>query len=263
MFHIDLSNNDLNVLEKIKDPEADPSRVVNVDPSLPKDPHITDPAVYQKVVTTERDIILAIQEVELQIAGLKPSTRENPIESYWDCVRVLNSLIEEHPNYASARNNRAQAYRRLFGDSILVGTAVDSMRLIDSPSSEAIKKAIDVVLNDLDIAISLLAPKTPSTPISPTNKKTLSAVHTQRATIYHGTAKFMAEYPLALENHRREAAWSKLDFETAASQDFAMGGRYGNEVAKGLAVSLNPTAKLCGEMVREAMKKEYGPTFEM
>ena len=43
--------------------------------------------------------------------------------------------------------------------------------------------------------------------------------------------------------------------------DFAMGGRYGNEIAKGLAVSTNPTAKLCGQMVREAMKKEYGPGF--
>jgi hypothetical protein len=36
-----------------------------------------------------------------------------------------------------------------------------------------------------------------------------------------------------------------------------MGGRYGNEIAKALAVSANPTAKLCGEMVREAMRKEY------
>jgi hypothetical protein len=36
-----------------------------------------------------------------------------------------------------------------------------------------------------------------------------------------------------------------------------MGGRYGNEIAKALAVSTNPTAKLCGEMVREAMRKEY------
>jgi len=49
-----------------------------------------------------------------------------------------------------------------------------------------------------------------------------------------------------------------VDFEDAASRDFVMGGRYGNEVAKALAVSSNPTAKLCGDMVREAMKREYG-----
>jgi hypothetical protein len=34
-----------------------------------------------------------------------------------------------------------------------------------------------------------------------------------------------------------------------------MGGRYGNEVAKALAVSMNPTAKLCGEIVKDAMRR--------
>ena len=58
-----------------------------------------------------------------------------------------------------------------------------------------------------------------------------------------------------------EAGWTKTDFEDAASREFALGGRYGNEIAKGLAVSTNPTAKLCGQMVREAMKNEYGPSF--
>ena len=36
-----------------------------------------------------------------------------------------------------------------------------------------------------------------------------------------------------------------------------MAGRYGDEMGKGLAVSTNPTAKLCGEMVKEAMRKEF------
>ena len=54
-----------------------------------------------------------------------------------------------------------------------------------------------------------------------------------------------------------EAQWKTIEFEEHASRDFMMGGRYGNEIAKALAVSANPTAKLCGEMVREAMRKEY------
>lgn len=66
---------------------------------------------------------------------------------------------------------------------------------------------------------------------------------------------------LNVDQGRAEVGWEKIDFEEAASRDFALGGRYGNEVAKGLAVSTNPTAKLCGQMVREAMKKEYGPAF--
>ena len=54
-----------------------------------------------------------------------------------------------------------------------------------------------------------------------------------------------------------EAHWKAIEFEEHASRDFMLGGRYGNEIAKALAVSANPTAKLCGEMVREAMRKEY------
>ncbi len=33
------------------------------------------------------------------------------------------------------------------------------------------------------------------------------------------------------------------------------------KLQRGLAVSTNPTAKLCGQIVREAMKKEYGAAF--
>jgi hypothetical protein len=62
---------------------------------------------------------------------------------------------------------------------------------------------------------------------------------------------------LTIDPSRKEAKWSVVDFEENASRDFMMGGRYGNEIAKALAVSANPTAKLCGEMVREAMRKEY------
>jgi len=54
-----------------------------------------------------------------------------------------------------------------------------------------------------------------------------------------------------------EAQWTAVDFEENASRDFMMGGKFGNEIAKALAVSTNPTAKLCGDMVREAMRKEY------
>ncbi len=55
----------------------------------------------------------------------------------------------------------------------------------------------------------------------------------------------------------REKQWKVTEWEENASRDFMVGGRYGNEIAKALAVAANPTAKLCGEMVREAMKKEY------
>lgn len=56
---------------------------------------------------------------------------------------------------------------------------------------------------------------------------------------------------------RIDEDWTVEDLEELASRDFMMGGRYGNEIARGLAVATNPTAKLCGSIVREAMRKEF------
>ena len=119
------------------------------------------------------------------------------------------------------------------------------------------------VLSDLDQAISLLTPVGRYPRLSPQAARTLSLAHTQRGAIYHMTAKMLALGAVSVPDGRREAGWTKLEFEENASRDFAMGGRYGNEIAKGLAVSTNPTAKLCGQMVREAMKKEYGADVEI
>lgn len=122
--------------------------------------------------------------------------------------------------------------------------------------------AASQALSDLDTCISLLSPSKPHAQMSAHAVKTLSSAHTQRAAIYHQTSKDLSRGgELGIQGSRREASWTKLDFEEAASSDFAMGGRYGNEIAKGLAVSTNPTAKLCGQMVREAMKREYGPAL--
>lgn len=38
--------------------------------------------------------------------------------------------------------------------------------------------------------------------------------------------------------------------------DFQQGGRYGNEIARQMAVKTNPYAKMCGAIVKEAMRKE-------
>jgi cytidylate kinase len=116
-----------------------------------------------------------------------------------------------------------------------------------------------IILTDLSTAIALLAPATPFSSLSPQAAKTLSQAYTQRGALYHLTAKRLKSQSaeLRVDGNRKEAKWKPVDFEENASRDFMMGGRYGNEIAKALAVSTNPTAKLCGEMVREAMRKEY------
>lgn len=261
MAQSSLSRRDLNVLGKIKDPEANQVTAVIVDSSLPKDPNITDTTVYERVAQKEREIVAAIQQLEMELAGSKPSTSTEPIKDYGKCVQELTQLISENPRYASARNNRAQALRRLYGDAMLLPGKPDLKALIQDADINKISEAALMALSDLDEAISLLTPKSLFTSISPVSGKTLSSAHTQRAAIYYMTAKRICSDVTISLGGRKEEKWTKLDFENAASRDFALGGRYGNEIAKGLAVSTNPTAKLCGQIVREAMKKEYGPAY--
>jgi len=262
MAYVSLSNRDINVLEKIKDPESDPSSAVRIDPSLPKDPNVLDQAVYEKIAQRERDIIRSLQQVDMQsLQAGGEFANADVVAGYREAVSRFDSLIQDHPEYASVRNNRAQALRRLYGDSMLVEGSPLPQALLQQVEDSERQHVAMTVLGDLDRAISLITPKTMYSKLSPQVARTLAMVHTQRAAIYHMTSKLMLDKPLSVDSSRREAEWTKLDFEENASRDFAMGGRYGNDIAKGLAVSTNPTAKLCGQMVREAMKKEYGPGF--
>ena len=259
-----LSHRDINVLEKIRDPESDPSTGVLVDSNLPKDPVITDPDTYERVVQRERDIVLAMQQIEVRISASKQRPSEAAKE-YRACVSTLGQLISDYPRYASARNNRAQALRRLYGDLMMLPGRTDTEALVPDASAAEKSEAVATALGDLDEAIKLLTPRSLFTAISPQAGKTLSMAHTQRAAIYHLTSKALLQPEDGVEvgGARKESGWARIEFEGAASRDFALGGRYGNDIAKGLAVSTNPTAKLCGEIVREAMKKEYGPAFEV
>jgi len=49
---------------------------------------------------------------------------------------------------------------------------------------------------------------------------------------------------------------SSTALEELASRDFALGGRYGNKIARQLSVQTNPYAKACGAIVKEALRKE-------
>jgi hypothetical protein len=165
MVSASLTNHDLFILEKIKDPESGPSAPVLIDSSLPRDPHITNDVVYQKITQSERTMISSIQGIELQIAKLKPASSSSPLTQYLSCVKRLDELIEEYPNYASARNNRAQALRRIYGDGILVkGTSENSIEefahLDLEASEECLIAASKTILEDLTTAITLLTPAT-------------------------------------------------------------------------------------------------------
>ena len=263
MAFVSLSNRDVNVLEKIKDPESNPNENIIIDNSLPRDPQITDSAMYEQVVAKERAIIQAIQKTEMELSNAQSiDSSETALAAYRQCLQALSDLISQHPNYASARNNRAQVLRRLYGDAMLLNiTTGMPMPLIEEPDHSERADAAKTFLKDLEQSLSLLSPPSLSSPVSPQTARTLSMAYTQRAAVYLKTSKLLAHRELDIEDSLREAEWTRFDFEEAASHDLALGGRYGNEIAKGLAVSVNPTAKLCGQMVREAMKKEYGEAY--
>jgi len=263
MTSVTLTSHDLNVLEKIKDPDFNPAAGVLIDETLPRDPNIVDTRVYDRVVAQERRIIQNIQRLEIELSqSMAEDSSDTAIAQYKQCASDFDGLIVEYPDYSSARNNRAQIARRLYGDAMLMSQIQGMpMPLVENPDHGEKRMAAKAALQDLDTSIRLLSPASASAPMSSQASRTLSMAHTQRAAIYLKTAKLLPYRDLDMDESRHEASWDKLRFEEAASRDLALGGRYGNPIAKGLAVSTNPTAKLCGQIVREAMKKEYGPSF--
>ena len=252
------SFNDTIVLTQLFDPETAPTNGVVVDSSLPSDPVIRDADLLSLLRTQEKDIIRRIEATSKKSTA--PAER---IQALCEAYASLSFLIDTYPEYASLRNNRAQLLRLQYGDSILVSS---DGSLTEPKASSAGTTALE----DLDTAITLLTPSSLQSPISPAQGRTLAQAYTQRAALLHATAKILAaekeqsgaEYQpnclvLAL------AHWNRQDFEEAASRDFYMGGRYGNQIGKALAVRTSPTAKLCGQMVQQAMKREFLPEASM
>ena len=159
-----------------------------------------------------------------------------------DAIKELSNLINNYPFYASGYNNRAQARRLLYPD-------LDT--LVQDP------EATHAILQDLGQAISIATPLQATGAVSHQDARVLSSAHTHRAYLLYKCSQ-MSE-----SKGNLFAAIPQLgqhDGETLlemASRDFALGGRYGNKVAKQLAVHTNPYAKLCGSIVKEALQKEF------
>ncbi|KAK6497445.1 hypothetical protein TWF481_011854 [Arthrobotrys musiformis] len=234
-----LSTNDATVLEQIFDPESAPTpSPVTIDPSLPTFPHIKAYTTLTSLRSTE---ILAIRAAE------SGDTQK--------ALQLLTSAIDSSPNYCSAYNNRAQVHRMTV--SLQDELEMDNLFSQNQDIREKVLKAYE----DLTTAISLATPKTATEPISPQTAKMLANAHTQRATILHTTSKHFGERSVDIPGGLEFLGSDVGAWEEAASRDFFWGGRYGNELAKAMAVHTNPYAKLCGSIVKEAMKKEIGEAF--
>jgi hypothetical protein len=178
---------------------------------------------------------------------------------YLRALEILNIIISQNPLYASAWNNRAQLGRWRYGDRAVLTTKTAE------PSKETLEARPRIVqaMKDLDTAIALASPKSKDGAVSPAQGKLLAQAWTQRAAIFWGVAKDLGTSGTSLthlpedESGKLEwAAWDKTRFEEEGSRCFFMAGLYGSEVGRAMAVLSNPTAKLCGSIVKEAMRRE-------
>lgn len=235
-----LSKADARTISQVFDPESGTSRAeVIVNPDLPADRHISDATVLSAVRTQEKDAIRNIEEFE-KSANPSDSVRTY---AYHNALAILNELILNHPDYASAYNNRAQLRRWYWGDR----------NTLCQPKDSAVPErahAAEMIVQDLNLTITLTSPARPTDAVSPIQGRLLAQAYTQLGAVYYAAAKDADPSP------QSQTSRSADDFEQEASRCFYLGGLYGNEVAKAMAVHANPQAKLCGSIVKEAMRKE-------
>lgn len=227
-----LTSNDTAVLQALFDPEASLSTRAKIEPFLS--------------TTREAEMVIALQEEErlaLEIVNQQSPARLD-IEL---AISKLGQIIKSAPRYASAWNNRAQA-----------------TRMLHHASNEPAERSAQTqsILADLRTAIALATPATPADSVSQLDAKVLASAHTHRGYIlWQASRSDPAVRVLASVRELRDL--SREDVEEMASRDFFLGGRYGNQIAQQLAVRTNPYAKLCGSIVKEAMRKEISDHFQL
>lgn len=247
MLQKPLSVADSKVLAQVFDPESAPGRTeVLVDPILPADRHILDTDLLKQLRAQEREAIAFIEQFEKSGQQSNPQAQRVAFQS---SITILDDLISRHPDYASARNNRAQLRRWRFGDR---HTLCQPRAYVDGEKRAEGLAAVE----DLKSAISLASPERPQDGVSASQGQLLAQSSTQLAALYYAASKDL-DTTTAMDIAKLDSIqWSRERFEEEASRLFYLGGLYGNEVAKALAVHTNPHAKLCGGIVKEALRKE-------
>ncbi|KAJ9265383.1 hypothetical protein DTO212C5_6764 [Paecilomyces variotii] len=225
-----LSSNDSAVLQALFDAESAPSSAVKIDSTLSSLPGISSQEL-ESLRNHERELIRRLQS---------PNPSRDTVQSI---ITELDALITKNPLYPSAYMNRAQALRMLFDlrdeDALFL------------PENADISSRI---FSDLGQAISLATPRSPADPVSPLQARILADAHTHRGYMLLKAARVRQGGSDGGPDRLR--GLEKDQLEEMASRDFFLGARYGNRIAQQLAVQTNPYAKMCGAIVKEAMRKE-------
>lgn len=220
-----LSRNDRLVLSRVF--ESNPDSLV--DPELPiASEYIPSPKGLADLQLQEQFAIAPLND-------LAPSQEE--LEQ---AAKKLTDLILSYPTYSSAYNNRAQVLRLLHGDDLY---------------SKVVKET--TIWDDLCTAIKLVSPSRSNEKVSEFQGRILRAAYAQRGYLIWKAAKGANgrvddthNLPTDLRNLSQNA------MEERAIIDLEMAGKYGDQEAMKMAVSANPYARLCGNIVNEAMRVE-------
>ncbi|THW51218.1 hypothetical protein D6D21_01583 [Aureobasidium pullulans] len=225
-----LTTRDSIVLKSLFDPEASATHTTKHASSQTSLPGMAEHqfTIYR---STELQIISQLQEKS-------PATG-----TAQDTIDELSSLIKESPGYASAYINRAQARRLLVP--------------LDGLFTPDYAEASEQLLKDLQQGIQLAEPKSSDQEPSTHQTTVLAAAHTHRGFLLLKIADIIRNGEQVHGVNEAVKSASAETIEEQASRDFAAGGQYGNKEAREMAVRTNPYAKMCGAIVKEALKKEH------
>ena len=224
-----LSANDKRILDALFDPETLPSSVAAsksnsmVDDSLPSHPTISSPQLSD----------LEAQQNDL-VRHITSSSSAPEIEN---AINQEDEIVKSHPSYPSAYLNRAMLRRMRLESSLSNASSIFS-----SPEAD-----IDALFADISRAISTsLSASSTATTVSSYQARILRTAYSHRAYLYLKAAESGVEW----------RGKGKSELEELASTDFASAARFGDEVAREMSVRTNPYAKMCGAIVRNALKEE-------
>lgn len=250
------------------------SQAINIDDSLPAFPRCyLEEAALKSLKDRELAIIRGIQGNTSEsnksfFTREASSSSSTPIHILEQAIDDLSSLVTEHPDYPPLYANRAQALRLLIQSRTPDTNATDQDAAIFHPENKDLATRL---LSDLSKAISLASPVPTGknqniNSVSSTQYRLLSNTHMHRGYLLLKAGKIRKEEEEEGTNQTQQTErggpeqllgiTSRDQLEEMASQDFFEAGRYGNEVAKQLSVGTNPYAKMCGAIVKEALKKE-------
>ncbi|RAL13129.1 protein hmgX [Aspergillus homomorphus CBS 101889] len=244
-----LTTNDSAVLQALFDAESSPSSAVAIDSTLPALPaHLNIPTeTHETLKSRELEIVRTLQQPE-------PS-----LPTVHKAISDLNALITDAPSYPSAYINRAQA-RRLLINLTPIPTTTSSSSTPTDPDTKLFattnRAPASALLADLTQAIQLSSPRSPADPVSPAQARLLADAYTHRGYLLLKAARFKQSHKNEVGGPDRLDGLEAQQLEEMASGDFFLGGRFGNKVAQQLAVQTNPYAKMCGAIVKEALRKE-------